>query len=160
MNIRNRKTTDNPVLLDIWLRSVRATHAFLSAQDIEDLYPQVRDIYLPAVDIVVAEAPDGHIVGFVGTQGEQIEMLFVDPDRFSQGTGRALLDHMREGDRRLTVDVNEQNPRARAFYRRYGFIDVGRSAVDSAGRPFPLVHMVLAVPPEGTTVPMSPVAAS
>jgi hypothetical protein len=43
----------------------------------------------------------------------------------------------------LTVDVNEQNPRAYAFYQRYSFVDVGRSEVDSAGRPFPLLHMSL-----------------
>ena len=52
--------------------------------------------------------------------------------------------HVRKGERVLTVDVNEQNPRAHAFYRRYGFVDVGRSEVDSAGRPFPLLHMTLA----------------
>ncbi|WP_404606002.1 GNAT family N-acetyltransferase [Caballeronia udeis] len=57
--------------------------------------------------------------------------------------GTALVDHAREQHAKLTVDVNEQNPRAHEFYRRYGFEDVGRSETDSAGRPFPLVHMAL-----------------
>ncbi|WP_323120268.1 acetyltransferase [Burkholderia alba] len=141
MTIRSRVSSDNPVLVEIWHRSVRATHAFLSEQDIASLYPQVRDIYLPAVSVWVHQADDGHIAGFIGMDGAQIEMLFVDPDRFGQGVGTRLLDFARERHPHLTVDVNEQNPQAHAFYRRYGFKDVGRSATDSAGRPFPLVHM-------------------
>ncbi|KVE28729.1 GNAT family acetyltransferase [Burkholderia singularis] len=143
MDIRKRVPADNPVLVEIWLRSVRATHIFLCEQDIEDLYPQVRDTYLPSVDVWVCEDADGDITGFIGMHEAQIEMLFVDPERFGQGVGTRLLDHARKLHANLTVDVNEQNPRAHAFYRRYGFEDVGRSATDSAGRPFPLVHMKL-----------------
>ncbi|AOK32541.1 MULTISPECIES: acetyltransferase [Burkholderia] len=143
MDIRKRVPADNPVLVEIWLRSVRATHTFLCEQDIEDLYPQVRDTYLPGVDVWVCEDADGDITGFIGMHEAQIEMLFVDPERFGQGVGTRLLDHARKLHANLTVDVNEQNPRAHAFYRRYGFEDVGRSATDSAGRPFPLVHMKL-----------------
>ncbi|WP_434212713.1 hypothetical protein [[Pseudomonas] boreopolis] len=51
MNIRARVAADDPILVDIWHRAVRATHAFLSEQDIADLYPQVRDVYLPNVAV-------------------------------------------------------------------------------------------------------------
>ncbi len=91
----------------------------------------------------VAQADDGGIAGFIGTSGAQVEMLFVDPGWFGQRIGTALLDHVRARHARLTVDVNEQNPGAHAFYRRYGFREVGRSPTDSAGRPFPLIHMAL-----------------
>lgn len=143
MLIRKRLPADNSLLVEIWLRSVRETHAFLSEQDIEALYPQVRDLYLPAVDIWVCEDAAGCITGFIGLQEAQVEMLFVDPANFGQGIGTALLDHARKQHANLTVDVNEQNPRAHGFYRRYGFEDAGRSATDSAGRPFPLIHMAL-----------------
>jgi putative acetyltransferase len=39
------------------------------------------------------------------------------------------------------VDVNEQNEAARRFYEACGFEVAGRSETDSAGRPFPLLHM-------------------
>jgi putative acetyltransferase len=143
MHIRARLPADNARLVDIWHRSVIATHTFLSAPDIAELYPQVRDLYLPSVDVWVAETDDARIAGFIGTNGAQVEMLFVDPDWFGQRVGTALLDHIRARHAQLTVDVNEQNPGAHAFYRRYGFNDVGRSPTDSAGRPFPLIHMAL-----------------
>ncbi|AIO69837.1 acetyltransferase [Burkholderia oklahomensis] len=141
MSVRSRIPTDNPILLEIWKRSVRETHTFLREQDIEALYPQVRDAYLPNVTVWVDEAIDGRIAGFVGVDGAQVEMLFVEPELFGQGVGTRLLDHVRARHANLTVDVNEQNPQAHGFYRRYGFKDVGRSPTDSAGRPFPLIHM-------------------
>ncbi|KVC80788.1 GNAT family N-acetyltransferase [Burkholderia ubonensis] len=134
MTIRERTPEDNPALLDIWHRAVQATHTFLTEHDIAELY-------LPSVAVWVAEADDGRIAGFIGVNDAQVEMLFVDPERFGQRVGTRLLDHVRAKHARLTVDVNEQNPGAHAFYRRYGFRDVGRSATDSAGRPFPLIHM-------------------
>ena len=42
-----------------------------------------------------------------------------------------------------TLDVNEQNPQAVGFYEHEGFVVAGRSPVDDAGRPFPLLHMRL-----------------
>ncbi|MGU7774357.1 acetyltransferase [Burkholderia sp. MR1-5-21] len=141
MTIRERKPEDNPSLLDIWHRAVKATHAFLSERDIADLYPQVRDLYLPSVAVWVAETGDSRIAGFIGVNDAQVEMLFVDPDLFGQRVGTRLLDHVRARHAHLSVDVNEQNPHAHAFYRRYGFRDIGRSETDSAGRPFPLIHM-------------------
>ena len=52
-----------------------------------------------------------------------------------------LLGHARRLKGALTVDVNEQNPEAVRFYEACGFAVVGRSEVDSDGRPFPLLHM-------------------
>ncbi|TMD66902.1 MAG: GNAT family N-acetyltransferase [Chloroflexi bacterium] len=43
-----------------------------------------------------------------------------------------------------TVDVNEQNDQALGFYLRMGFVVVGRSELDSNGKPYPLLHMRLA----------------
>ena len=47
MNIRERNHGDDLALVDIWLRSVRATHAFLTEKDIQALYPQVLNVRLP-----------------------------------------------------------------------------------------------------------------
>lgn len=52
------------------------------------------------------------------------------------------------------VDVNEQNEQALGFYRRLGFEVVGRSALDGQGRPYPLLHMSIAM--AGTDRPVAP----
>ena len=141
MLIRPRQLTDDAELLAIWHRAVVATHGFLSAADIQRLHRQVGELYLPAVAVHVCVAESQRILGFIGLTGSHVEMLFVDPDCHGQGVGSRLLDDARERCGPLTVDVNEQNPAAHGFYRRYGFQDTGRSETDGEGRPFPLIHM-------------------
>ncbi|MBN7135610.1 GNAT family acetyltransferase [Lysobacter enzymogenes] len=142
MSIRERQAADHPRLLELWERSVRATHDFLSDADIAELRPQVRDIYFDAVEIWIYEDAAG-LAGFIGLSDTQVEMLFLEPERRGQGIGTRLLDHARGLRGALTVDVNEHNPQAHGFYRRYGFVDTGRSPLDGQGRPFPLIHMAL-----------------
>ncbi|MDG9884907.1 acetyltransferase [Pseudomonas putida CSV86] len=143
MLIRQATNADHPLLLDLWLRSVRATHHFLQPSDIEALLPQLRDTYLPAVELWVAVDDLDLPTGFIGLNESHVEMLFIEPDLRGQGIGRALLDHARHSRSGLSVDVNEQNPEAAGFYLHYGFVQTGRSPLDGEGRPFPLLHMRL-----------------
>lgn len=143
MIIRQATNADHPKLLNIWLRSVRATHHFLQESDIEALLPQLRDIYLPAVELWVAVDAEDCPLGFIGLNENHVEMLFIEPDLRGKGIGRALLDHARSSRSQMSVDVNEQNPEAVRFYLHYGFVQKGRSPLDGEGRPFPLLHLSL-----------------
>lgn len=142
--IRPGRLEDHPALLDIWLRAVRATHDFLTEPETQAMLPMLRDQYLAAVELWVAAGPDGAPEGFMGLDDAKVEMLFVDPDRHGRGTGRRLLAQAAAMKGELTLDVNEQNPGAVAFYRRCGFRETGRSPLDGQGQPFPLVHMTSA----------------
>jgi putative acetyltransferase len=150
VSIRRAVPADHDVLLDIWLRSVRATHTFLSEEDIQFLLPLVRDcLAIDALEVWVlcsdADAP----LGFMGLSGSKMEALFLAPEFHRRGGGRQLVQHALALKGPLTVDVNEQNPAACRFYEACGFVVEGRSELDSTGRPFPLLHMRMAVPPEG-----------
>ncbi|MDF9877841.1 acetyltransferase [Cellulosimicrobium cellulans] len=138
--LRPARPDDTDALVDVWRRAVEATHDFLTPDDVAELETGVRDEYLAAVDVTVAER-GGRVAGFVGTVGHRVEMLFVDPDLHGQGLGRALLAHVGQDHPVLELDVNEQNPSALGFYRAQGFEVTGRSATDDQGRPFPLLHL-------------------
>jgi putative acetyltransferase len=127
----------------VWERAVRATHHFLTSADIEHLRPLVaEELQGDSMDLwILVDANDAPL-GFIGIIVDKIEALFIDPVVHRRGGGRRLVAHvqsLRSGA--LTVDVNEQNDSARAFYERLGFRIVGRSDLDDAGRPFPLLHM-------------------
>jgi len=141
--IRSSRPDDAPALFAVWLAAVRSTHDFLSEADIGFYADLVRDQYLPAAALMVAVDGDDRPVGFLGMTGWKIDTLFVDPAWHGRGIGRALVTRALEGGPELTVDVNEQNGAARSFYRRLGFREVGRSALDDSGRPFPLLHLAL-----------------
>jgi putative acetyltransferase len=141
MNIRPAVPTDREVLLEIWLRSVRATHMFLSEEDIQSFLPIVRDVALAELEIWVLCSDSESPVGFMGMSGSTVEALFLAPEFLRRGGGRRLIQHAQELKGELTVDVNEQNPAAIRFYEACGFVVEGRSELDSNGRPFPLLHM-------------------
>ncbi|MBR2686970.1 MAG: acetyltransferase [Aquamicrobium sp.] len=141
MKIRSYAERDTARLVDIWLAAVRATHHFLTEDDIRFFEPRLRDLHIPALEVYVAEGDDGQLLGFAGLDGANLEMLFIDPSHHGHGIGRQLVDHAVALKGRLKVDVNEQNPGALAFYLKCGFTQVGRSELDGSGKPFPLLHL-------------------
>ena len=142
MKIRASTSADQAPLLEIWLRSVRASHAFLSEHDIQSLLPTVRDQVLPTLRMWVACDADSVPIGFMGVGEGTIEALFIAPDHFGRGAGTMLVEFAkRKLNRPLRVDVNEKKTKAVGFYQAQGFEVIGRSPLDGDGRPFPLLHM-------------------
>jgi len=141
MLIRPAHPDDHDALLDIWLRSVRATHTFLTEADVQSLLPAVRDVALVKLQLSVLTTDDHQPVGFLGMSGNKIEALFLAPEFLRRGGGRLLVEHAQSRHPTLYVDVNEQNPDARRFYEALGFIVQGRSQLDAHQRPFPLLHL-------------------
>jgi putative acetyltransferase len=144
MTIRRALSTDRDALVDIWLRSVRATHTFLSEEDIQSLLPPTRE-YLTSdePELWVLCSDSGAPMGFMGMSGSKMEALFLAPEFQRRGGGHRLVQYAQELRGKLTVDVNEQNLEARQFYEACGFVVEARSELDDVGRPFPLLHMRL-----------------
>jgi putative acetyltransferase len=134
---------DFPRVVEVWEASVRATHHFVSEANIQFFKPLVRDALPHVPALAGARDEGGQVVGFIGVAGSKVEMLFVDPAWRGRGIGRRLLTNaiLRLGA--TLVDVNEQNEQAVGFYHRIGFEVIGRSAYDSTGKPFPILHMQL-----------------
>lgn len=143
MKIEQAKTRDHPTLISLWEASVRTTHHFLPEAEIDALKPLILEHYFAAVDLVCARDDTG-IAGFCGVHDGNIEMLFLAPEARGRGIGRLLVAHAISRQGATRVDVNEQNVQALGFYQRMGFVVTGRSPLDGQGKPYPLLHMVLA----------------
>ena len=129
---------DYDALVEVWRRSVLASHHFLAKADFDEIESNLAAAYFPAVELFGAVLGD-RIVGFTGLSGDSIEMLFVLPEYQGRGIGSALIDFsIGRGCR--CVDVNEQNDVALRFYQRRGFVAVSRDDTDDAGRPYPIIH--------------------
>lgn len=148
MTIRRSLDGDRPLLLDLWERSVRLTHTFLSESDIATLKPLVATaLTSDALEWWVAATETDEPIAFLGYSTGTIDALFVDPRYRGGGVGTRLVAHaQRLAGGALRVDVNEQNEAARGFYSSLGFETVGRSPTDDGGRPFPLIHMMRPAP--------------
>ncbi|KAA8998417.1 acetyltransferase [Affinibrenneria salicis] len=141
IQIRAAAAADSSRLIDIWRGSVRATHGFLTQDDFDQIDAELRERYFPVASLWVATDGRRRPVGFIGLTESHIDTLFIDPAWRGKGVGRRLIAHAIRLRGALTVEVNEQNPQAVAFYQRMGFATARRSALDGAGRPYPLLYM-------------------
>ncbi len=132
---------DYQKLVEIWERSVRASHEFLSEKDIMEMRESLIPKYFKAVSLYVIYDEDT-IAGFIGLYDHNIEMLFIDPMYMRKGLGTRLIEFAKSLGAE-SVDVNEQNPKALAFYQANGFHVVSRDQFDSDGRHFPILHLSL-----------------
>ena len=131
------------VLIDVWEAAVRATHPFLSESDIQFFKPNVNDRLVALEPVFCIRDTNGMLVGFVGVVDRKMEALFVRPPWQRTGIGRRLATYVIDHLGVNAVDVLEQNELAVAFYRRLGFVVVGRSAVEGNGLRLPLLQMRL-----------------
>jgi putative acetyltransferase len=133
-----------PQLLSVWESSVSATHDFLRNGDMEFFKKIIieKDVF-SHVFITAAIDENKNIIGFAGVLGDNLEMLFVKEAFIGKGVGKLLMLHSINNLHVTKVDVNEQNTRAAAFYRHFGFKTVSRSEVDGTGMPYPILHMQL-----------------
>ena len=117
-------------LLEVWERSVRATHLFLSAGEIAEIKTYMPQALREVPHLIVAWKAEGIPVGFMGVDGQKLEMLFLAPEERGKGLGRELVQYGMERFDIREVTVNEQNPQARGFYERMGFCVCQRSELD------------------------------
>ncbi|GAA3197425.1 GNAT family N-acetyltransferase [Lentilactobacillus kefiri] len=130
-------------LVKVWESSVKETHHFLSADEIQQIKPDaiaaLKSVPTLAVMLDAGDSP----VGFMGIAKNQLEMLFIAPGHRGQGIGKQLiqLGITKYGVTQTTV--NEQNTQALAFYQHMGFSTIQRFPIDDEGRPYPLLKMAL-----------------
>lgn len=127
MRIRPYSPADWPRLCEIHdaarmdeLRASAGTAAFLTLQETaenEGLF----DARLDVLEL------DGAVVGFVAFSEDELTWLYVDPRRYRQGIGRALLRHaLAHAGPRVRAEVLEGNEPALRLYLAEGFHIVER----------------------------------
>lgn len=143
MNTPERLTTkDYPEIIALWEASVLASHHFLKAEEITFYKPLVLKYALPE-NMLFGIKQNMKLTGFIGIRNKKIEMLFIHPDFFGHGYGSHLLTFAIKTYGCTFIDVNEENPKAYAFYRKHGFIQISRDELDDSGKPHPILHLKL-----------------
>lgn len=128
-------------LLEVWEKSVRATHLFLSDEAVTTIKNYVPQALIDTAHLLIAENEAGKPVAFMGIEGGTLEMLFITPEVRGQGLGKRLLRCGIENYGVERLAVNEQNPQAKGFYEHMGFKVCKRTETDEQGNPYPLLYM-------------------
>ena len=144
MKIYEVKERDNQllsILLIIWENSVRATHLFLSDEEVNHIKEYVPQALSGVEHLIVAEKENSTPVAFMGVENTQLEMLFLSPEERGKGRGKRLIEHGTKKYGIQEVTVNEQNTQAVEFYKHMGFETYKRTENDEEGNPYPLLYM-------------------
>jgi putative acetyltransferase len=122
----------------LWLRTWQATYPQLDFIARLDWWRQRwRDELLRTADVVIAEQ-DGVLIGFVTIDPRTfyLDQIVVAPEHWRSGIGAVLLEEARRiSPYGLDLDVNVDNARAIAFYKKHGFTIAGPGKNPVSGKP-------------------------
>jgi len=137
VDIRRATAADAAAIAEVYLASFHATYDFPLAHTDDQVRRWIRDVVLAGGDAWVA-VEDEQIVGMMVVRADDLDQLYVAPDRLGRGIGRRLLAVARgvspDG---LSLYTFQVNARARRFYERNGFIvdALGDGSGNEEGQP-------------------------
>lgn len=141
IEIKDRNPLLLKQLLEVWESSVKATHLFLSKNEIEEIKKYVPQALNEIPHLIIVENENQVPIGFMGIAEQHLEMLFISDEERGKGLGSELLKYGIEKYLINDLAVNEQNPLAKGFYEHMGFKVYKRTDYDEQGNPYPLLYM-------------------
>lgn len=122
----------------IWRSASKQSHAFLSAECLQQLEPYVRT-YIEAASIggfeTFVHSVKGQPVAFITLSDGEVLYLYVAPEFQKKGIGGRLLRSVKSKINNLTLTVHSKNPSAIRFYELHGFVADGTVTTDSCNEP-------------------------
>lgn len=80
-------------LLEVWEDSVKATHLFLSNEEIKNIKEYVPQAISGVSHLVIIENESRQPIDFMGIEDTKIEMLFIKNSERGKGLGKKLLNY-------------------------------------------------------------------
>jgi len=111
--VSNRPTALIEQLTTVWEASVRATHLFLSNDEILAIKEYVPEALTAVPHLIIAEDDPQQPIAFMGIDEQTVEMLFIAPVMRGHGLGKQLIQYGIDTYEINHVAVNEQNPEAK-----------------------------------------------
>lgn len=127
-------------IINVWEKSVIATHHFLSEKDFQEIKHMLQNFDFDQLHTSCLTL-NNKVIGFLALKDKKIEMLFLDPEYIGKKLGYRLLHYAVSTFKANAVDVNEQNDHARKFYESFGFQIEERTEQDDLGKNYPLLRM-------------------
>lgn len=143
IEVKERREILISQLLEVWEDSVKATHLFLSSEEIENIKEYVPQAISGVSHLVIMESESHQSIAFMGIEDRKLEMLFIKNSERGKGLGKQLLNYGIENYNVNRLAVNEQNPEAKEFYEYMGFKTYKRTELDEQGNPYPILYMRL-----------------
>ena len=143
IEVKDRTTTLINQLVEVWEDSVKATHLFLSDEEIKNIKKYVPQAISGVENLIIIENESHQPIAFMGIEDKKLEMLFIKNNERGKGLGKKLLNYGIENYNVNELSVNEQNPNSKGFYEYMGFKTYKRTELDEQGNLYPILYMRL-----------------
>jgi len=77
-------------LLEVWENSVKATHTFLSNEEIENIKKYVPQAISEISHLIIAVEDNNMPIAFMGIEAKKLEMLFIKNSERGKGIARLM----------------------------------------------------------------------
>lgn len=108
IEVKDRNTTLINKLLEVWEDSVKATHLFLSNEEIKNIKEYVPQALKEIEHLIIIENENHTPIAFMGIEGTKLEMLFIKNSERGKGLGKQLLNYGIKNYDVNELTVNEQ----------------------------------------------------
>jgi ribosomal protein S18 acetylase RimI-like enzyme len=132
VTLRSAQATDADEIAEIWRLSWQDGHLGLVPQELVDARTEAsfRTRASARISDTTVATVDGGIAGFVMVVDDEVEQVYVAADHRGTGVAHILMAEAERqiranGHRKAWLAVVAGNTRARAFYRRAGWVDEG-----------------------------------
>jgi GNAT superfamily N-acetyltransferase len=128
--IRRAGAGDARAAAELWLAARKAALGAIPApaHDDDDVRGWFGSHVVNSCELWLAEDDSARLVGILVLDNEWVDQLYVDPKMTGRGIGSRLLAvAKRERPRGLRLWTFQSNTRARRFYERHGFVEIGRT---------------------------------
>ena len=143
MQIEKLNSKNYKGIITVWNKAIRATHNFLSEDDIQILERKTLIELFESVSIYGIRVNNKELAEFVGINQNIIEMLFVSPDFTKKGIGSFLLNFAITENGAHKLEVYEHNKNAIRLYEKSGFIKASREDCDPLiNKPYSILKMI------------------
>ena len=129
-------------LLNVWEDSVKATHHFLSDEEIEKIKEYVPQALSSISHLIIETDENENPIAFMGIDGNKLEMLFIKNSQ-KEKDWETIIKLWNKKYNVNELAVNEQNPDAKGFYEHMGFKVYKRNELDDQRNPYPVLYMRL-----------------
>lgn len=143
MEVKDRNPQLINKLLEVWENSVRATHHFLSNEQILEIKKYIPEALGSIPYLIVETDKNENSIAFMGIENHKLEILFIVSKYRGKGIGKALLLYGIKKYEITNLAVNEDKPQAKEFYEHMEFKVYQRNELDGQGAPYPVLYMKL-----------------
>jgi putative acetyltransferase len=135
--VRPRAEGDVDAIVDVWVASWQETLPQIDFSVRRDwLITHIGQLESSAAVTICAIDPANKMVGFVIVEPATgwLDQIAVAPTAKGTGAAKLLLEEARRlSPQCLALDVNVENPRARRFYEKEGFVTIGEGVNPMSG---------------------------